>query len=74
MLRFYYKYTMTTGLMNLLHFNYETYDKKIPLSLSDRIGYSFLAYLFGNISIPNKIINYKYIENKYKHPYEYIFE
>lgn len=83
---FFVKYVLTTGLINLFDFNYKTYNKKfhypysnkeLPLLLSDRLGYSIVAFMFGNISVPIKIVNYidyKYILYLKENPNDYIGE
>jgi len=77
------RYIIGTGLLNIIDFNYNTYnkkftriDKKTNLLLSDRLIYSIFAYSLGSLSIPLKILNnidYYYVKYNNENPDDYGF-
>lgn len=78
------KYLIGSGLLNIIDFNYNTYNKKftridkknVNLLLTDRFIYSIFAFSLGSISIPIKILNhidYYYIKYNDENPDDYGF-
>jgi hypothetical protein len=59
------KYLINCGLLNIIDFNYNTYNKKFyrinnetKLLFSERLIYSIFAFGLGSLTIPLKILNY----------------
>jgi hypothetical protein len=77
------KYLIGTGLLNIIDFNYNTYNKKFTrfdkenrLLLSDRFVYSIFAFGLGSLTIPLKILNYidySHIKYNNENPEDYGF-
>jgi hypothetical protein len=78
------KYLIGTGLLNIIDFNYNTYNKKFirndkntRLLLSDRLIYSIFAFGLGSLTIPFKILNYidySYIKYNNENPHDYGYD
>lgn len=75
------KYIVGCGLLNIIDFNYNTYNKKFyrinnetNLLISERLIYSIFAFGLGSLTIPLKILNYidySYIKYNNENPNDY---